>query len=107
MSKITDMITAIRYYFSVEGQWCIEVQQHVTDAGVVQYCLAGAASAYAQGNLGEASGFLYLLDTKTSAYYDLAKAMSFASASRMTVWNNEATREEVVARLDEALAEAA
>ena len=101
--SMRDMITAIRDYFSVEGQWTTGTEYQVVN-GVIQYCIAGAARAYTQGSLGKEE-----LDygTGQEGFNDLADRMGFDGAGEMANWNNYEGRVAVVDRLDRLLAKAA
>jgi hypothetical protein len=102
-NEIKAMVQGVRDYLAVPGQWCKHNQHQISDDGVVQYCIAGAASAFVSGDLGDRI-FTY---RGTQGYVDLAVVLGFTSAWEMADWNNDSDQETVVARLDELLAKAA
>lgn len=105
VSQIRAMVQAVRNYLVVPGQWIVNHQFGIGTEGQAQYCLAGAASAYAQGNLGVADFKVYSWwsDEGTQGYDTLAKELGFTNSGKMAAFNNTHTQDEVIARLDAAL----
>lgn len=103
MEAIKNLVQQVRDYLSNPTHWVQDLQYVSVPGGEPQYCLAGAASAVAQGTLGT-DEFDWFTNEGAGAFNQLSNELGFDTAYDMAAFNNSSTHAEVIALLDGALA---